>query len=276
MRDEAFAAKIRRRQKRQEALAARKTLQADLDADPNCANAHVMAWRAEQDSRAAERAALRAAARKAVPKPPPLREVIRRDKPLYQVRKVPNPELDDERLDPRERARVARMIDAPLNVTTQVGGFARVKGRTKAQTEAVARYRQLWENSIIGGAKAIDYAQARVDTSMGPVTAVLDRGIDAREAYAQAVRCLGLIASRLLELVVCEGRSVREVTAMMGHRGDCRWQRELIRRQLLEAADKLVEHFRIGGPRRSRVVAEGEVPEVFTGEVSTRKKPWAA
>lgn len=249
-----------------------KELLSLLDRDPQMANAHVIAWR-EQIAQLVE---LMLADR--VPMGPFTElPVLLSDPPVFEARKVPNPNLEEELAaagdDAAARARVPRVVGAVTNRTTQIGGLARVRGRTKAQCEAAEHYRLLWERSLIGGAKAIDYAEPRVQTSIGSSTAVTDMGEDARLAYERARARVG-DAARLIELIVCNACSLREVAALWGF-GQSTEKREGLRGQLLEALNVLVAHFRIGGAGgRLRVV--GDRPMDTSTQVVIERKACAA
>jgi len=57
------------------------------------------------------------------------------------------------------------LIEVDRNMAILIGGLFRVKARTEIQTLAAARYRDVYERAQLGGARAIDYSSARVDTS---------------------------------------------------------------------------------------------------------------
>lgn len=193
--------------------------------------------------------------------------------PVLEVRRVPNPSFGQELLDAIDRGEITnipRHIDAPHNLTLLVGALARMKGVGRAQLEAAAHYRSSWEGGLIGGARAIDYGVPRVDTSLKSVSVLLEHGAAERFDYSRAVQRLGMLNARLLELVVCEGRSVREVAAKLGY-GDSRSKREELRKRLLQALDLLVREFGIGGAGR-RIRGEGDRPAVSDCDVAIQRK----
>jgi hypothetical protein len=165
----------------------------------------------------------------------------------------------------------ARWMPAAVNLVTMIGGLARIKGLSPMQKAAAARYRTLYERAQIGGARATDYSAAKVDVSGGGRDVVMD-GADARREYARARRELGPFRASLLEKVICEEVSVREVArSMMGGSGDepkAQAGRRKTTRLVLEATDELVRHF---GEGKRRVRVEGETPGAFEGVISTRR-----
>lgn len=194
------------------------------------------------------------------------------NKPVIEIRQVPNPCLTDELIDAIDKGEVSvpKHIGAAINLSSLIGALARIKGRTKAQTEAAVHYRHSWESGMIGGARAIDYASPRVDTSRKAVSVLLDYGMADRFDYSRAVRRVGMLNARLIELVVCEGRSIREVAVMLGH-GDSRAKREALRKRLLASLDMLDAEF--GGGGRRRVRHDGDRPtDTSTDVVIERRK----
>ena len=163
-------------------------------------------------------------------------------------------------------------IEVDVNMVTRIGGLARVAGIEEAQILAAARYRDLFDRKTLGGARATDYSALRVDTSGSSSTAVLEQGDDARRGYAEAVQALGLRRSSLVEKVVCHDMSIRQVARELGE-GEGGAAQERVRRQLVEAIDVLVGHFRLEGqgPGRSSVRVDGDRPLTFHGIVSTRR-----
>lgn len=277
MRDERFAAKLRRRVERKERLAADAALQALRDSDPNCANAHVMAWRDVQQSSAARRAEMRLFAARLVPKPP------KKDPALPQAavtliakRRVENPLRNDWIVEEALRELgikpedLPSIIDADVRLVSLIGGLARI-GRTEGQTLAAARYRLLWERSQIGGSKATDYSQAKVDVSGAAQNLVADIGADARGEYMSAVQRLGMLKSQLVEEVVCRERTVRDLARSLGEgQGGAGFERA--KGRLLDAVDVLAEHFGYDGTKpRRRIRGAGDVASSETGYTPVRR-----
>lgn len=125
-----------------------------------------------------------------------------------------------------------------MNMIEYIGGLARLKGASEMQIMAAARYRNAYDRAQIGGARAVDYAAVKVDTS-GPREDVLaGRQVDALEAYKDAVRCLGIIRSSFVERVVCHDQSLT-------HRGMGARARDRAKEVLLSALDDLAVHFQL-------------------------------
>lgn len=196
-------------------------------------------------------------------------------------RMVENPLLTDAQflalLDIKAADEMPGLIEVDMNMTTLIGGFARVKGRSEAQTLAAARFRGLYERSRIGGARAMDYSAVRVDTSGPSQEAVFEIGDRARREYISAVQFIGMINSNLVERVVCDEMSIRDLARMLGEgQGGAAFER--IRTQLCRSIDLLVTHFGYAGsaPGGARMRADGDRPALFTGVVSTRRRATAA
>lgn len=237
-------------------------LQQLYDLDPRCANAHVAAWRAQRAERRAE--AIRHVPARVLPDA--VRAVPRF---VLDTLEIPNPMLTDGLQDGNSKGetKIPERVDQPHNLVVMIGGFARVGNRTAEQTLAACRYRNLWEQSRLGSSKAIDYAQVRVDSSGPSESAIWERGEDARRAYAQAVRLLGMRLSLLVELVVCEEWSIRQAARRL-EGADGGAAQERTRERLIEAVDKLAAHFKLGsaeGRQHGRLRAEGVRATMFDG-----------
>ena len=167
---------------------------------------------------------------------------------------------------------VAGMIEADVNLTTMIGGLARIRGRSEAQILAAAKFRGLFDRAQIGAARAIDYTAVRVDVSGSPDNSVAETGEMARRKYSEAVQCLGMVQSSILEKVVCYDVSLRDIARGLGE-GEGGQARERTKKRVLAAVDIIVEHFGYVGtaPGKTRMRSEGQAPSTFTGDVSTRK-----
>lgn len=221
----------------------RRELRALRDTLPECPNAHVRAWHAHR------RAEADALARQVLPDAGKA--------PLLSYREFENHMLTEGLRDAAEagEVRAQRKVTLAVNLRLLVGGLARVTGLSEAQLGAAAEYRRLFEASLIGAAGATDYAQPMVDTS-AKATNPADGGIDARRRYAEAVRRLGMVASSLVEQVVCHEMSIRAVArAVEGNDGDQARQRVLCR--IRAALDVLVKHFGLLPQGRDGVRADG-------------------
>jgi len=167
-------------------------------------------------------------------------------------------------------------IEAAVNLQTLIGGFARVRNRTEAQTRAAARYRSIYERAQLGGSRVVDYAAAKVDTSGPAESAVLEIGEQARREYRELAKLLGMDRSRLLEQVVCHDMSIRDVAVTRGLR-DSGAGRALIVRLLKDAIDVIAEHFGYSGVAQSRSRKRGwndgsSKTMIFTGEIRNPKR----
>lgn len=164
-------------------------------------------------------------------------------------------------------------IEVDVKLSTLIGGLARIEDRTEEQTLAAARYRGLFERSQLGGARAIDYSDVRVDSSSGSLNLVFEIGEDARREYRRAVQRLGMIRSSLVENVVCHDMSMRRVARVLEH-GDGGAAQGRVRAELLSAVDVLVDLFGFGRATGGRGGYRfiGELPrEIDASMISTRR-----
>jgi hypothetical protein len=219
---------------------------------------------------------------------------LKSTKPVIEVRTVPDPTMpretviekiqqveDDELLAQRDHLASRRRRGqepggdahdrlpqaqpgyqyAGINMSEAIGGFARVSGRTDAQTEAAKTFRQLADQAQLGGARAVDYSAAKVDTSAQSANSVAETGADARARYHTARKKLGLDTRRLIvfELLVVEGSTVSATARRVGM-GDTGKARKSVSTIALDAASVLAMHFGFlaGGRRSTRF--EGETP----------------
>lgn len=141
--------------------------------------------------------------------------------------------------------------NTPHNMVILIGGLARVKTKSEAQILAAIRYGNLFDRAQHGGARAVDYEQVKVDTS-GPrqdqISADQD---DARSALADARTALGLRRTSIVDMVVVGGMSVRSLAGRLGH-GDGGQGRRRAEKELMDAVDALVVHFKLDPPAKSR------------------------
>ena len=136
-------------------------------------------------------------------------------------------------------------VGVAVNMLKLVGGLARIKCTTKPQEAAAAKYRLLHERAQIGGARAIDYAAVKVDTSGPSDGATAEIGEDARRQYKDAVRYLGMSRSSLVERIVVYDQSI-SIVAGKGARARAR-----VTHDLLDALDELAVLFKFSAPKRS-------------------------
>src|SRR5690606_9137053 len=139
----------------------------------------------------------------------------------------------------------------PHNMVILIGGLARVKARTEAQTLAAIRYGNLFDRAQIGGARATDYTQVKVDTS-GPkqdqISAAQD---DARRELTDARKALGTRSAAIVDMVAIGGASVRKLALKLGY-GESGKARRKAEADLLAAVGELVVFFKLDPPARSR------------------------
>ncbi|MBN9335287.1 hypothetical protein [Devosia sp.] len=134
-------------------------------------------------------------------------------------------------------------VVAAVSMIELIGGLARIKDRTEVQEAAAAKFRLLHERAQIGGARAMDYARQRVDTSGSQQDANAEIGEDARRQYRDAVQGLGMVRSNIVERVVVFDQSISMI-AGNGARSRMRATREL-----MAALDDLAVQFKLS-PRQ--------------------------
>lgn len=209
----------------------------------------------------------------------PAGDIVRRlvDNPLVttaeleaQRERAEEMQASDRRADGRRIP--AGKIEVSVNMALLIGGLSRVKGLDEAERLAAARYRALFEGAMIGGARALDYGAVRVDTSGPSAGAAFETGEDARRAYSMAAQRLGMVASRLVEQVVCHNMSLRAVARSAGE-GEGAAARERVTERLLSAVDLLADHFGYTGsaPQRTPMRRDGERPAMAMPVEGLRK-----
>jgi hypothetical protein len=211
------------------------------------------------------------------PEPPPAERRQIFNAPVVSRRWVPDPMMTKANLlEQQARFPEARWIGwtkSDVNLQSLVGGFARVREKTEAQIQGAAEFRNVAERAIIGGAKAIDYAVTRVDSS-GPVE---NREIvsteDARRKLMGAVTRLGGAGSRLhivAEKIIVHGMTIAQAAeSIAGSSGGA--ARKRITEDVLSAATILAEEFGFASDRSSRAKMSGWSdggPQTFTADGS--------
>ncbi len=160
-------------------------------------------------------------------------------------RLVPDPSMSDAEYFEQRRTKsgpnVGKVMVA-VNLGEMIGGLARLE-HSDLQAEAAMKYRNLFDRAQIGGARAIDYAAAKVDTSGPSDLAVFEVGAAARNDYSVTVRHLGLVRSSLVERVVCHDMSISSI-AGRGMRA-----RRRVTADLLAILDDLAVHFRLASKK---------------------------
>ena len=158
---------------------------------------------------------------------------------------VPDPGMSDAEYYHHRRTKSGPnvgKVEAKINMVELIGGLARLE-RSDTQEAAAARFRLVHERAQIGGARAIDYAAAKVDTS-GPSDEMVEAvGAGARAEYSAAVRYLGMVRSSLVERVVVHDMSLGAVAGRSGA------ARARVRTELLAALDDLAVHFRLAAKK---------------------------
>lgn len=163
------------------------------------------------------------------------------NKPIIETRMVQDPSMSDsEFIYQRQKKPGPHVgkIAARVNMVELMGGFARFKNTTEAQKMSAAKFRSIWERAQIGGARAMDYAAVKVDTSGPSEDATFEIGDDARRQYIAAVQYLGMMRSSLVERIVVHDMSLRDIAS--GSR-----ERDRIAQEVRDAMDHLAVHFKL-------------------------------
>jgi hypothetical protein len=162
-------------------------------------------------------------------------------KRIVQHRLVQDPSMTDaeyyHQRNVKSGPNVGKVVVA-MNMVEYIGGLSRLSGASEMQIMAAAKYRQVYDRAQIGGARAVDYAAVKVDTSGPSDDPLAGRVADDLEAYKRAVRHLGMMTSALVERVVCHDSAL--TTRGMGARARARAKDELF-----TALDDLAEHFKL-------------------------------
>lgn len=218
---------------REEMLAAFKAI------DPPVA--HVEAWREKRRAEEALEVGQSVLARRRMVGATGQPEAVSDVRPDAAHKMLPDPYLTDAEYFAKRRTQLGPNVGKALvrlNMIELIGGLARLD-HTETQEAAAARFRLVHERAQLGGARAIDYAMAKVDTS-GPREEMVELvGATARAEYSAAVRYLGMVKSSLVERVVVHDQSISSI-AGRGMR-----DRRRVTADLLAALDDLAVHFRL-------------------------------
>lgn len=169
------------------------------------------------------------------------------DKRMTSHRMVQDPSITDAEYFHQRQTKSGPNVGkvaAHVNMVEFIGGLARLSGASEMQIMAAAKYRNTYERAQIGGARAVDYAAVKVDTSGPRGDVLLGRQVDDLEAYKDAVRFLGLMDSALVERVVCHDHPL--TTRGMGARA-----RAKAKEDLFSILDDLAEHFKLTTKKRA-------------------------
>jgi hypothetical protein len=164
---------------------------------------------------------------------------------IVEHRLIPDPSMSDAEYFHQRQTKSGPnvgKVTAAFSMIEYIGGLARLKGASEMQIMAAARYRMAYDRAQIGGARAVDYAAVKVDTSGPSGDPLAGRVADALQQYKEAVRCLGMIRSNLVERVVCHDQSLT-------HRGMGARARERAKEELFAALDDLAVHFKLATRR---------------------------
>jgi hypothetical protein len=167
---------------------------------------------------------------------------------LIESRLVPDPAVSDaefyhQRYLHPNKPNIGK-VWAHVNMKELIGGYWRYKGRSNAQTMAAARFKQIYEEIQIGGARSVDYEAPMVDGGVASPEVVMERGMKARQAYREAVQHLGLRWSNLIEQVVIYDVSQRRLARAYGF-GDGRSGRRNVAKNVDDAMSALAAHFNL-------------------------------
>lgn len=167
------------------------------------------------------------------------------NKQIIEHRLIPDPSISDAEYYHQRQIKSGPhvgKVSAPFNMLELIGGLARLKGASEMQIMAAAMYRKTFDRAQIGGARAVDYAAVKVDTSGPGGDPLAGRAVEALERYKRAVRHLGMVRSSLVERIVCHDQNLT-------HRGMGARARENAKAELFEALDDLAFHFQLTNKR---------------------------
>ncbi len=167
------------------------------------------------------------------------------DKRIIEHRLIQDPSMSDAEYWHQRQTKsgpYVGKVTAAMSMVEYIGGLARLKGASEMQIMAAAKYRMAFERAQIGGARAVDYAAVKVDTSGPSGDPLAGRTVDALEQYKRAVRFLGMVRSSLVERVICHDQSL--TNRSMGATAKAKAKKELF-----DALDDLAVHFRLSMKR---------------------------
>jgi|GEM_PF-6580868 len=157
---------------------------------------------------------------------------------------------------------------AVVNQRDRLGGYAMLR-LDEFQQRGVAMFRQTGEEGQLGGAQAVDYEKAKVDSSL--VNAVTEAGAMARAEHRSARDMLkaqrkgeddddlrpGLVRVAIAERLALYGHSIRQVSVALGM-GSGGAARERVKAMAMDIATDLARHFGYLPGSRSELRAEIE------------------
>jgi hypothetical protein len=131
------------------------------------------------------------------------------DADLIEERRIDNPltTYAQFRHEIETASPYAGTLKAEVNMTSLVGGAHRFFGHPRADARemrirACQEFRSTYEQSQIGGAKAVDPTQEPVDGGGANPDAAFERGADARRKWDGIVSALSRIEMRKLHFVI--------------------------------------------------------------------------
>ena len=128
--------------------------------------------------------------------------------PLIEERRIDRPDVawaqflhELEHGDPD-----AGVQRAQVNLTSLMGGFCRFRG-TEAQQKAASRFLSIYEQSQLGGSRAVDPSIEAVDGGYRNPEAIFEIGADARREHLAIQELLGRVDYHKFRFVVvgCNG-----------------------------------------------------------------------
>lgn len=136
-------------------------------------------------------------------------------------------------------------VTAAVNMSTLIGGLARMPRRKETHEEAARKYRGSYERAIGMGLRAMDYGNAvQVDFARAPLSMLMPNGDG--HAYKMAAQALGILRSAVVDPIVLYDMPISEV-ARKRYRSDGGQARKKVGDELKSGLDILAAHFGLLG-----------------------------
>jgi len=176
------------------------------------------------------------------------------------TRYVPDPTMAQSekiiQMETLDRKKRAAQVCVEVKMSTLIGGLSRLGKLRDEHKQAAARLKTLHEQAQLGGARAVDYAAVKVDTSGFSENNVGEIGEKARREYKIATDALGSSKAEILERVVIFGETVSQIAHGRGH-GAGGAARGKVTTEVIDAVDDLARHFGLyAGAGRGRVALQ--------------------
>ena len=177
--------------------------------------------------------------------------------PMSVTRYVPDPSIAKSekiiQMATLDQKRRAAQVQVEVKMSTLIGGLSRLGKVRDEHKQAAARLKTLHEQAQLGGARAVDYAAVKVDTSGSGENNIGEIGEQARRDYKIATDALGSAKTEIVERIVIFGETVSQIAKGRGI-GNGGAARAKVTTEVVDAVDDLAHHFGLyAGAGRGKV-----------------------